>query len=161
MQLKVTHDIENNVFATTITVDSFGTEQLSEDDEKELLNDFPTKIAYRNLTFTKNVTMSGSVPVVTDTVITSENENTIVAVTIPPISNKEVQIDENFNAVYKIDVNKIPNSAVDANVLTTKELVAQAYCVVFDAVVEGAVGAAMTAIRAKAPAFAGETLVSV
>lgn len=161
MQLKITHDIENNIFTTVLTVDSFGTEQLSEDDEKELLNDFPTKIAYRNLTFTKNVTMSGSVPVVTDTAITSENEDTIVAVTIPPISNKEVQIDENFNAVYKIDVNKIPNSAVDANVLTTKELVAQAYCVVFDAVVEGAVGTAMTAIRAKAPAFAGETLVSV
>lgn len=161
MQLKITHDIENNIFTTVLTVDSFGTEQLSEDDEKELLNDFPTKIAYRNLTFTKNVTMSGSVPVVTDTEITNENEETIVSVTIPPISNKEVLLDAAFNAMYKVDVNKIVASAVDEHVLTTKELVAQAYCAVFDAVITEAVGDVMTVLRAKAPAFAGETIVDV
>ena len=161
MQLKFTHDIENNVFSTTITVDSFGTEQLSEDEEKELLNDFPTKIAYRNLTFTKNVTMSGSVPVITETEITNENDDVIVSVTIPPISNKEILLGENFEAVYKVDVNKIVSSAVDADVLTTKDLVAQAYCIVFDEVIRAAIESVMTTLRAKAPSFAGETIVSV
>lgn len=161
MQLKFTHDIENNVFSTKITIDSFGTEQLSEDEEKELLNDFPAKIAYRALTFTKNVTMSGSIPVVTDTVITSENDTEIVSVTIPPISNKEILLGEDFEATYKVDVNKIVNSAVDENVLTTKDLVAQAYCAVFDEVVRDAVETIMIDLRAKAPSFTGETIVSV
>ena len=55
MQLKKVRDIEDNVYSTTITIDSFGTEQLSEDEEKESLKDYPEKIAYRNLTFSKNV----------------------------------------------------------------------------------------------------------
>ena len=55
MYLKVKNDIENNIFSTVITVDSFGTEQLSEDEERELLRDFPTKVSYRNLKFEKNI----------------------------------------------------------------------------------------------------------
>lgn len=166
MQLKFTHDIDNNIFSTVITIDSFGTEQFSEDEERELLNDFPSKIAYRNMVFSKNVRMNGTVPeVTTEEPATAEGEEataaTVVEVTIPPISNKEIVINEGFTATYKIDVNKVSASAVDASVLTSKELVAQAYCVVFDEVIREAVEEVMQALRVKAPSFAGETLVSV
>lgn len=158
MQLKFTHDIENNVFSTVITIDSFGTEQLSEDEEKELLNDFPTKVAYRNMTFSKNIKMNGTVPEVTSD---AESEGTVIAVSLPPVSNKEILIDEDMTCTYKIDVNKITTSAIDESVLTTKELVAQAYCLIFDETIREAIETAMTELRAKAPAFTGETIVDV
>lgn len=157
MYLKYVHDIENNVFSTVITIDSLGTEQLSEDEEREMLRDFPSKVAYRNLVFSKNVTLNGTVPEVTE----SEVGDSVVVVTLPTLSNKELLLDKDFEAVYRVDVNKIASSAIDANVLTTKELVAQAYCLVFDKVITEAVSEIMTEIRKKAPAFSGETIESV
>lgn len=157
MELKIKHEIDNNIFQTNITVESLGTEQLSEDEEADLLSDFPTKIAYRNLTFTKNVTMSGKAPVVT----TDEVGESVVSVTLPTLSNKEILIDKDFAASYKIDSGKIVASAIDEAVLTTKELVAQAYCAVFDAVICDALRVEMAAIREKAPAFAKEDLINI
>lgn len=158
MYLKFVHDIENNVFSTVITIDSLGTEELSEDEEREVLRDFPSKIAYRNLTFVKNVRINGSVPEVTDTEADGEN---VVSVSLPTLSNKELLLDKSFEATYRIDVNKIANSVVDTSVLTTKELVAQAYCIVFDEVIREAIENIMIDIRQKAPAFTGENIVNV
>lgn len=158
MDLKITHDIENNVFSTVITVDGFGTEQLSEDEEKELLEDFPSKIAYKNLYFTKYIKMNGSVPEVIDE---NEGDGSGIIVSIPPLSNREIVIDKDFNANYKIDINKMPNTALDSEVLKTKELVAQAYCAIYDAVIVDAVKSIMDNIRTKAPSFSGEKIVSV
>lgn len=157
MDLLFKHDIDDNVFSTTITVDALGTEQLSEDEEKEMLHDFPTKLAYRNCTFTKNITINGTVPEVTDS---DADDQTIVSVTLPTLSNKEPIVDETFCVTYKISTSKIPASALN-DVLTTKELVAQAYCLVFDAVILDKVTEILTAVRAKAPSFTGETIESV
>jgi hypothetical protein len=157
MYLNIKNDIENNVFSTEVTIDSFGTEQLSEDEEREILRDFPSKIAYRNLVFSKNVKINGTVPEITE----DDVGDTVVNVTLPTLSNKEIMLDKDFNAVYKIDVNKIPNSVIDENVLVTKELVAQAYCLVFSTVIVNAVETIMEDIRGKAPAFEGEKIISV
>ena len=157
MYLKFAHDIENNVFITEITIDALGTDQLSEDEECEILRDFPSKIAYRNLVFTKNITINGIVPEVT----TSAVGDGVISVTLPTLSNKEILLDKDFKAIYKVDINKIPNAAIDESILTTKELVAQAYCAIFDAVIKDAVATIMTSIRAKAPSFTGERIESV
>ena len=158
MYLKVKNDIENNIFSTIITVDSFGTEQLSEDEERELLRDFPTKVSYRNLKFEKNIKIDGSVPVVT---AEEANNDTIITVKLPALSNKEIPLDDTFEAVYKIDINKISPSAVDETVLTTKELVAQAYCTIFSSVICDAVKALMDELREKAPSFTSESIVEI
>lgn len=158
MDLKVTNNIDNNIFSTCVTVDAFGSEQLSEDEERELLENFPVKLAYRNLKFTKNIKIDGTVPVITET--EADNE-TIVTVALPALSNKEITIDETFNAYYKFDYTKVSPSSVDKKVLTTKELVAQSYCLIFAQVVCDAVKEIMDAVREKAPAFEGETIVSV
>lgn len=158
MDLKIKKDIDTNIFYTDITVDSFGTESLSEDEEKDLIVNFPSKLTYRNLKFTKNIKMEGAVPAITEDEADGE---TVVSVTLPPLSNKEIPIDENFNAYYRIDYLKIPTSAIDEKVLTTKELVAQAYNLIFTQVVCDAVKEIMDGIRAKAPAFEGETIISV
>lgn len=157
MYLKITHDIENHVFSTKITIDSLGTETLSEDEEREILRDFPSKVTYRNLTFSKNVKLVGSALEVTDDLVS----DSVVKVTLPVLSNKEILLDKDFEALYKIDTAKIPQSALDSNVLTTKELVAQAYCVVFDEVVVKDIAAIMEDIRSKAPTFTKETILNV
>ena len=85
----------------------------------------------------------------------------MVTVSLPPLSNKELLIDENFDAYYKIDCTKISPSVLDEKVITTKEIAAQAYCLIFSQVVCDAVREIMAELRKKAPAFEGEQIVSV
>ncbi len=158
MDLKITNNIDSNIFSTSVVVDAFGSEQLSELEEKELLENFPVKLAYRNLKFTKNIKIDGTVPAITE----SEADNeTIVTITLPALSNKEIPINEDFNAYYKYDYTKISPAVLDDKVLTTKELVAQSYCLIFAQVICDAVRVIMDEVRKKAPAFEGETIVSV
>ena len=156
MYLKVVNDIENNIFSTKITVDGFGTDSISEDEEKEMIANFPTKIAYKNLTFTKNVKLDGNEVVVTDEEVGDE----VVSVTLPVFSNKEIVIDEKFEAYYKVDSKKIPSGQLNT-VLNTPELLSAAYCVIFTTVVKDAVEESLDTIRTKAPAFEGETIYTV
>ena len=157
MYLKVENNIENNVFGTTIAIDSYGTEQMSSDEEKSLLKNFPSKLVYRTLTFEKNVKIEGGVPVITED---EADDTDIVTVTLPALTNKEIAIEDGFVAEYKIDLGKIPKSTVN-DVLTTVELVAQAYCLVYKTVVCEAVEKILDAIRAKAPSFESEEIVAV
>lgn len=188
MDLKITNNIDNNIFSTHVTVDALGTEQLSEDEERELISNFPVKLAYRNLKFTKNIKINGTVPEITDETVSGfesagekepdneENETGIsptsleldstitvpvVTISLPPLSNKEFLIDENFDAYYKVDCSKISPSVLDKNVITTKEIAAQTFCLIFSQVVCDAVREIMDELRKKAPAFEGETIVSV
>lgn len=163
MDLKITKNIDNNIFSTSVTVDAYGTELLSETEEKDMLLNFPVKLAYRNLTFSRNIKLEGSVPVITETEpdVTDGVSNGIVKVTLPPLSNKEIQIGDDFNAYYKIDYTKIPSGLLDKDTIKTKEILAQAYCEIFADVVCEAVQEIMTEVRKKAPAFEGETIISV
>lgn len=161
MDLRIEHDIDHNIFSTVIAVESLGTELLSESEERELLNDFPSKIKYKNLLFTRNVKLNGSLPEVTDEEVTDETNTSIVTVSLPSLANKEILLDETFEVMYRIDVSKVPASAIDDNVLTSAELVAQAYCIVYDAVICDAIKEIMENLRAKAPLFSGETLVNI
>lgn len=159
MDLKITHDIDNNVFKTSVTIDGFGTETLSEDDEKDILKNFPSKVVYRNLTFTKNIKLvNPNTPIVTSDPV---EDGVVVAVTLPPLSNKEIVLDENFKAEYKIDLNKISGTALDGTVLTKKELVAYAYCLIYDDVICKEVERIMDIIRSKAPTFEGEEIINI
>lgn len=163
MDLKVTKNIDNNIFSVNITVDAYGTEQLSEIEEKDILLNFPVKLAYRNLTFSRNIKIEGSVPAITDTepATTDGVSNGIVKITLPPLSNKEIQINDDFDAYYKVDYTKIPSGLIDGTVIKTKEIMAQVYCEIFSDVVCKAVQEIMTEVRKKAPAFEGEQIVSV
>ena len=158
MDLKIINSIDANVFSVHITFDAYGSEQLSEVEEKEIIQNFPVKLAYRNLNFTKNIKIEGTVPEITEDEADGEN---VVTVSLPPLSNKEISIDETFDACYKIDYSKIPSSAVDERVLINKSLIAQAYCKIFAKVVCDEVKELMDIIRAKAPSFEGENIISV
>lgn len=156
MDILVKKKISSNIFSVELTVDAFGNEQLSEEEEREVVSNFPTKIAYRNLVFESNVKIDGNVVVVTD----DETGDGVVSVKIPPLSNKEILVDENFNAIYKVDCSKITNAEKN-DVLNTRELVAQAYCVVFANTVLNKVTEVMNELRSKAPSFEGNDIVRV
>lgn len=158
MDLKITNNIDNNIFSTHVTVDAWGTEQLSEDEERELAANFPVKLAYRNLKFKKNIKINGTVPEITEE---EANDTSVISISLPALSNKEILIDDDFDAYYKIDCTKISPSALDKNVLTTKELLCQTYCLIFSQVICDEVGKIMDELRKKAPAFEGETIISV
>lgn len=158
MDLKVTNNIDNNIFSTHVTVDALGTEQLSEDEERELISNFPVKLAYRNLKFTKNIKINGTVPEITKD---EADSTSIVSVSLPALSNKEIFINEDFDAYYKIDYTKISPSVVDGKVVTSREIAAQAYCLIFSQIICDAVRDIMDELRKKAPAFEGETIISV
>lgn len=158
MDLKITNNIDNNIFSTHVTVDALGTEQLSEDEERELISNFPVKLAYRNLKFAKNIKINGTVPEITD----EEVDNTsVVSVLLPALSNKEIFINEEFDAYYKIDYTKISPAVIDGKVITSREIASQAYCLIFSQVICDAVRDIMDELRKKAPAFEGESIVSV
>ena len=163
MDLKVTNNIDNNIFSTTITVDAFGTEQLSELEERELISNFMPKLAYRNLKFKKNIKIDGIVPVITDTEPETIDgvSNGVVTISLPALSNKEILLDENFESHYKADCTKISPSVLDGSVITTKEIAAQSFCLIFSTVICDAVREIMTELRKKAPAFEGEQIISV
>ena len=146
------------LFSTHVTVDALGTEQLSEDEERELISNFPVKLAYRNLKFAKNIKINGTVPEITD----EEVDNTsVVSVSLPALSNKEIFINEEFDAYYKIDYTKISPAVIDGKVITSREIASQAYCLIFSQVICDAVRDIMDELRKKAPAFEGESIVSV
>lgn len=158
MDLKITNNIDNNIFSTHVTVDALGTEQMSEDEERELISNFPVKLAYRNLKFSKNIKINGTVPEITK----DEADGTsIVFIALPTLSNKEIFINEDFDAHYKIDYTKISPSVIDDKVITSRELAAQAFCLIFAQVICDEVMEIMTELRKKAPAFEGENIVSV
>lgn len=158
MDLKVTNNIDNNIFSTLVTVDALGTEQLSEDEERELIANFPVKVAYRNLKFAKNIKINGTVPEITNEEV---DGTAVVSVTLPALSNKEILIDEKFESYYKIDYTKISPAVINGNVITSREVAAQAYCLIFSQVICDAVRDIMDELRKKAPAFEGETIISV
>jgi len=158
MDLKITNNIDNNIFSTHVTIDALGTEQLSEDEERELISNFPVKLAYRNIKFSKNIKINGTVPEITND---ESNNTTIVTITLPALSNKEIFINEEFDAYYKIDYTKIPPSIIDGMVITSRELAAQAYCLIFSQAICDEIREIMTELRKKAPAFEGESIISV
>lgn len=155
MQLLITKDIKNNEFSMKITIDSFGTNTLTWEDEVELLENFPTKIAYRNLSFTRKIKVENSIPIIAE-----DTDANAISVTLPALSNKELILDKDFEALYVVNSERITISALN-EILTTKELVAQAYCIVFGDVICNAVADAMATIRQKAPAFEGTNIIEV
>lgn len=126
MKIKPIKKIENNVCSIEIKVTSLGNNNLTEDEERELLANFPKKVVYKDLNFEKKVKVDGKNVVVDDVAGTDTITLSLV--------NKEFTLDENMNITYSVDASKISASEKTVN-LTSIELVAMAKVVVFEAVI--------------------------
>lgn len=177
MNILTTHDITNGVFSTVITISSFGSEMLSKEEELNLLNNYSCKLRYKDLDFTgdfkivdgelkmvnKNTEVSNPEDSGTtegtgdgensDITTTSENVESTAHVEIA-VSDIAIPINKNFKAEYKIALNKIQDSEL-GDIFTSKEMVCEAKCILFDNVVKKELARILEEIRNNARSFEG------
>lgn len=148
MNLATKKDIENNVFIVTVYCKELGTADLTDEQERELLNDFPSKIIYKDLSFKGKFNVANGVPIFTE-----DDTGEEISLTL---TNQEITLDENFSAVYRVDMNKVQTNDL-GEILNSKELVCWAKCNLFAKVIEEEAARILADIRSKANTFSGET----
>lgn len=142
MNLKITRDITNEVYSTTIAFDSFGDTVLTSDQEQKLLVDFPIILDYGAITFSDKYK-------ITNGVISADATGDTV--TIVPLA-KKVPIVEAFTLSFSYSANQVLASEIGTN-LTTKELVAEAKVILFEDKIKTQIKALLDAIKAKGDSF--------
>lgn len=145
------NELENGIFQTTVSIKEFGTVDLTPEQEKEKLNDFNNELVYKNIDFEKNIKVVEGIPTITEDVV---DNSSVVKVGLA-MNNQTYIIDENFNVSYRIDVKRILEGEKNA-VLTTKELVCQAKCLVFSTCIKEELEKIVNEALTKVIGFEGE-----
>lgn len=155
MKLKVKKTIENNIITIDIGVAELGTVSSVEDEEKNLLHDFPRSVKYSSIDFTANMKID---EVSGDPVVTAEevNDTNIVEVSIKDIINKEYPINEELSITFSVDVTKIPESELN-KVLDTVEKMGKAKAELFAVKIQEEIGKKLAELRNLNTKFEGET----
>lgn len=146
MKIKATPDIKNNIYCRDVICTGLGTASLTEEEEKIQLENFPTYLTYKNLTWAKKVNVDSEGNVIEDKTV--GDSATGVEVTISLI-NRKILLDENFNAHFEIAVKDISDSKLDSAILTTKERYCEACALVFELVIKEAIKTTLEDIRSK------------
>lgn len=162
MKLDTKRGIEQNVFSTVVAFKEFGSQNLTPSQEEAMLADHPVILEYKKLDFKgKFKVVNGEVfevvlatPSVGTTVIGDPTGTDCVEVAIS-LNNVEVKVDSALSVTYKVDVKTITPLEV-GTVLTTKELVCQAKCVLFENRVKLEVVRLLAEARSKVNAFENE-----
>lgn len=145
MKLTQSIDINENIITATIAVSELGNTTLAADVELNQLHNFVREIEYSDIEFKSNMKIANGIPVTTSE---GTDESTIEEVEIKDLINKKIVLDENFKAELVININKIPQSEFGEHVFTSKELVGQAYAVLFIDKIKAAISEKLTEIRA-------------
>lgn len=146
MKITPIRTIDNNTYTVVIKPESFGTATVTEEQEIEMLKDYPQTLRYADIDFTAKF-------VVTDGLPTISTEDSAVEVKIDNLTNKEFKIDENLNIELSIDSAKIPTAETDDTVLTNTLLLAQAKAILFETKVMDKIKELMMAARANVNDF--------
>lgn len=142
MKFSTVRAVNDGKFSSTISFLEYGTDLLTADEEAALLKSYPTELEYSEVQFTAQVSVQGG------NIVLGSGQDVKVSVT-----NKIIPIDENFVAEYRIDLNHISDAEVTGK-LTSKELVAQAKCMIFESKVLEELTSELTETRNKANSFA-------
>lgn len=145
MKLTQSIDINENIITATIVASELGNTTLSAEVELNQLHNWVREIEYSNIEFKSNMKIANDMPVTTSE---GTDESTIEEVEIKGLINKKIVLDENFKAELVINVDKIPQSEFGEHVFTSKELLGQAYAVLFIDKIRAAVSEKLTEIRA-------------
>ena len=139
MKLKITPDIKDNVYSTNITVSSLGNQSLAPEEEAVMLANFPTYIQYKDINFVDKYTVDGSGKIVKD----SEGDEVKVS-----MINAKKLVDATFTAHFEVATSSIVVPSTNTS-LTTKELIADAMCRLFEDKIQEAVTNVLVGIRDK------------
>ena len=145
MKLTQSIDINENIITASIAVSELGTSSTDQSTELNQIHNFIRVIEYSEIEFKSNMKIANGIPVTTSE---GTDESTIEEVEIKDLINKKIVLDENFKAELVINVDKIPQSEFGEHVFTSKELLGQAYAVLFIDKIKAAVSEKLTEIRA-------------
>lgn len=146
MKLTQSIDIKENNITAKVSVAELGNTTIDASLEQEQLHNFIRTIEYSTIDFSGNIKITNSKPVVTSD---PADGSTIETVSIKDLINKKIILDENFSAELTIDVDKIPVAEYESNVVVnSKELLGQAYAVIFIDKIKAAVAEKLAEIRA-------------
>lgn len=148
MKLTQSIDIKENIITSSVKVAELGNTTIDKNLELEQLHNFVRTIEYSTIDFSANIKISNAKPVVTSDPV---DGSTIEAISIKDLINKKIVLDENFEAELIIDIDKFPASEYESNtVVNSKELLGQAYAVIFIEKIKTAVAEKLAEIRALA-----------
>lgn len=155
MKLNIKKSIDNNIITVDISVAELGTSSSVQDEERNLLADFPRSVRYSDINFVGNMKIdatSGDPVVTTDTV----DGTNVVEVSLKDIINKEYPIREDMNIGFSIDVTKIPDSELN-DVMNTVEKLGKAKAELFATRIQEEIGKKLAELRSLNTKFEGET----
>ena len=148
MKLTQSINIKENIITSSVRVAELGNTTIDADLEMEQLHNFVRTIEYSSIDFSANIKISNAKPVVTSD---SPDGATIESISIKDLINRKIVLDENFVAELTIDIDQFPTSEYESNtVVNSKELLGQAYAVIFIDKIKTAVSEKLSEIRALA-----------
>lgn len=149
MKLGYTPSMLNNVRTMKVYVKSLGSTTLTEADEQKIIDDYSPLLQYKDLIFSGkfNIDPQGNV-------IVDETNGELVTLSLV---NQVLNINKDFVATFSIGTKDIKDSELGATILTNKDKVAEAKCLLFKNVITKAIEDIITAIKAKENNFETES----
>lgn len=144
MKFSTVRSVVDGKFGSTIQFLEYGTDSLTAEEEEKLFKSYPATLEFSSIQFTEKVSVQGG------NIVLGSGQNVKVSVT-----NKIIPINKTFVAEYRIALNHIPDSEVTGQ-LTSKELVAQAKSMIFEAKIVEKLREILTETRKKANSFTSE-----
>lgn len=152
MHLVINRNILNNKFETVVSFQGFGNNDMTPEEEKELLENFPIEISYADIAF------SGKFDVVSGEVVASEALDAEEVGFV--IAQRTIKINELFVAKYEVSTSQIQDTELGTK-LSTKELVCQAKAKLFELKVIAEVKRLVDELKLKSTNFEAETPIMV
>ena len=160
--------VVDNVFSTSVVFKKYGNDDtddkaLSETQELALVNDFGNPSINPG-----NIVFEGYFKVDTDKRVVPGTEPT-TAVPVPTdsvkvsfvMNSKKIEIAPSFEAAYTIDARDIETGDLDDKILTTRKLVAEARCLLFETKIKKAISDSVTALKAQRTRFESDPVANL
>ena len=148
--MKLTHGItiDENIITAKIAVSELGDSTRDAATELNQLHNFVRTIEYKSIDFSGNLKLINNMPVVTDD---EANGTDVETISIPDIINKKFVLDESLAIEFSMDIEKIPESDYNSNmVFNSPELLGQGRAVLFIEKIKSTIAEKLAEIRALA-----------
>ena len=139
MKLTITRNVENNKFKSMIVFEGFGSPDISEVDEKELLENYPQHISLKDIVFEGYADVDDG-----EVFITDDTDKDKIKLIIP--LQREIRINEDFVVKYEISTSQVASDEVGAK-LVNKTLVCQAKLLLFEEKIIQAIENKLNAVK--------------
>lgn len=152
MKINREQKLQDGVYSVSLKFGEYGRQELTSEKEKEIIENFGVKIAYKDIEFKGNFKVEKGNVIESDQV--SDDEVKLA------LNNVEIPLNENLLINYSVKVDSINESMLGTH-LDTKEKVAAAMCVLFRSKVEKEITKRIEEAIAKTNDFEKEEMVTL